>query len=58
VHRTRDQPFGRISKGIEQVADDRERLRVLVVIFLGILVVGVVLLRVQNSRQRNEKRGG
>ena len=58
MHRARHQPFGRVSNGIENIGDDRERLRILVVVFLGILLIVVVVLRVRNCRQRNKKRGG
>jgi len=57
VYWTRHEPFRREANGIEQVGEDREQLRILVVIFLGILLIGVVVLRVRNCGQHNKKRG-
>jgi hypothetical protein len=56
VKRTRDQPFERVPDGIKQVADYRERLRILVVIFLGILLIVVIVLRARNRGQAKHKR--
>ena len=46
--RARDQPFEAEADRIEHVREQRERLRILVVIFLGILPIVVVVLRVRD----------
>jgi hypothetical protein len=42
----RDQPFDPEPNRIKHVTEQRERLRILVVIFLGVLLIVVVVLRV------------
>ena len=51
------QPFKAVANRIEDIGDQRERLRILIVIFLGVLLIGVVVLRVRNCGQPNQQRG-
>src|ERR1700722_16731085 len=57
VRRTRYDPFEGVSEGIEDIGEERERLRIFVVIFPGVLLIVVVVLRVRNCGQANEQRG-
>jgi hypothetical protein len=54
---TCDQPFSRESDRVERVGDDRQRLRIFVDVFFGILSIGVVVLRVRKAGEAEHEHG-